>query len=137
MKKTILAIAALAIFTVGNSFAQYPSSNKGHNAPQVKAYRTDNAFEEYNINQLDNIVGLTRKQENQIKKIDNAYDRMAGSGRRPQTLQSLKRLEEQKQSEIFSVLTPSQRQKLVAYQHADKFNNRGRYDNNGKFNRRG
>ena len=59
MKKAIFTIAALAIFTVGNSFAQYPSSNKGHNAPQVKTYYADNTFEEYNINQLDNIVKLT------------------------------------------------------------------------------
>jgi Spy/CpxP family protein refolding chaperone len=137
MKKTILAIAALAIFTVGNGFAQQGYPSKGHNVPAVSAARYDNAVEEYSINKLDNIVGLTRKQENQIKKIENNFDRLANTGRRPQTLQSLKRLEEQKQREIFSVLTPNQRQKLVAYQQADKYNSRGRYDNNGKFNRRG
>ena len=137
MKKTILAIAAFAIFTVGNSFAQQGYPSKGHNVPAVSAARYDNAAEEYNINKLDRIVGLTSKQENQIKKIENNYDRIANSGRRNQTLESLKRLEEQKQSEIFSVLTLNQRQKLIAYQNADKFNNRGRSDNNGKFNRKG
>ena len=134
MKKTILAIAALAIFTLNNGFAQKGYPTKGHNVP---AARYDNAVEEYSINKLDNIVGLTRKQENQIKKIENNFDRLANSGRRPQTLQSLKRLEEQKQREIFFVLTPNQRQKLVAYQQADRYNSRGRYDNYGRSNRRG
>ncbi len=129
MKKTILAIAAVAIFTVGNSFAQKGYSGKGHNVPAVSAERFDNAIENYNINKLDNIVGLTRKQEKQIKKIENNYDRVASNSRG--RFQSPKALEEQKQRDIFSVLTPVQRQKLIAYQHADKFNGRG------KFNRRG
>lgn len=131
MKKTILAIATLAILTVGNSFAQYGYSSKGHNGPAVSADRYDNRIEEYNINKLDKIVGLSRKQENKIKKIENAYDRMASSGRGRQSWQGQKRLEEQKQREIFSVLTPNQRQKLMAYQHSDKFDNRGRFNRRG------
>ena len=121
MKKTILAIAAFAIFTVGNSFAQQGYPSKGHNVPAVSAARYDNAAEEYNINKLDRIVGLTRKQENQIEKIENNYDRIANSGRRNQTLQSLKRLEFQKQEEILSVLTPIQHQRLLAYEQSDKY----------------
>jgi Spy/CpxP family protein refolding chaperone len=130
MKKTILAIAALAIFTIGNSFAQKGYPAKGHHVPAVSAQRYDNAVEEYNINKLDNIVGLTRKQENQIKKIENKYDRLANNSRRGY-FQSPKALEEQKQREIFSVLTPNQRQKLIAYQHADKFNGRGKFSRRG------
>jgi len=121
MKKTIFAIAALAIFSVGSSFAQYPSSNKGHNVPQVKTYRADNAFEEYNINQLDNIVKLSRKQQNEIKHIENRFDRIAANGRKIQTLQSLKRLEQQKQQEILAVLTPIQHQRLLAYEQGNKY----------------
>ena len=121
MKRTIFAIAALAIFSVGTSFAQYPSSNKGHNAPQVKTYNADNAFEEYNINQLDNIVKLSRKQQNEIKQIENRYDRIASSRRKNQTLQSLKRLEQQKQQEILAVLTPIQHQRLLAYEQGNKY----------------
>lgn len=130
MKKTILAIATLAILTVGNGFAQKGFPSKGHNGPDVST-RYDNRIEEYNINKLDKIVGLTRKQENKIKKIENAYDKMANRGRAGQSWQGQKRLEEQKQREIFSVLTPTQRQKLMAYQHADRFDNRGRFDRRG------
>ena len=131
MKKTILAIATLAILTVGNSFAQKGFPSKGHNGPGVSSERYDNRIEEYNINKLDKIVGLSRKQENKIKKIENAYDKMANRGRGAQSWQGQKRLEEQKQREIFSVLTPNQRQKLMAYQHADKFDNRGRFNRRG------
>jgi Spy/CpxP family protein refolding chaperone len=123
MKKTILAIAALAIFTVGSSFAQYPSNKAGYtkNAP---VYKADNAYEEYSINQLDNIVKLTRNQANEIKKIENRYDRIAANSRKSQTLQSIKRLELQKQQDILAVLTPIQHQRLLAYEQNNKFNNR-------------
>ncbi len=131
MKKTILAIAALAIFTVGNSFAQYPS-NKGGYTKSAPVYKADNAYEEYSINQLDNIVKLTRNQENEIKKIENRYDRVAANSRRNQTLQSIKRLELQKQQDILAVLTPIQHQRLLAYEQGLKY---GKYNN--RSNRRG
>ena len=142
MKKAILAIATIAILTVGNSFAQkgYRSNGHdgpGHESPVYSSARVDNAREEYSINKLDNIVKLSRKQENEIKKIENYYDKAAANSRRIQTLQSLKRLEEQKQEDILKVLTPNQRQKLFAYQRADKFDNRDRFGNNDKYNRRG
>jgi Spy/CpxP family protein refolding chaperone len=133
MKKTILAIAALAIFTVSNSFAQYSPANKVYNKPQaVKTYYADNTFEEYNINQLDNIVKLTRSQQNEIKQIENRYDRLAANSRRNQTQQSIKRLELQKQQDILSVLTPNQTQRLLAYEQGNKY---GR--NANRSNRRG
>ncbi|WP_221394030.1 hypothetical protein [Dyadobacter sp. NIV53] len=130
MKKAIFAIATLAILTVGNSFAQKGFPPKEHNGPAVSA-RYDNRIEEYNINKLDKMVGLTRKQENKIRKIENAYDKMADRGRGTQSWQGQKRLEEQKQREIFSVLTPNQRQKLMAYEHAGKFDIRGRFNRRG------
>lgn len=122
MKKAIFAIAALAIFTVGNSFAQHQSSNKGYNKPQaVKTYYADNTFEEYSINQLDNIVNLTRNQQYAIRQIENRYDRLASNSRRAQTLQSIKRLELQKQQDILAVLTPMQHQRLLAYEQGNKY----------------
>ena len=136
MKKSILAIATIAILTVGNSFAQKGYQSKGHDGPVYSNTRVDNSREELNINKLDNIVKLSRKQENEIKKIENYYDRVAANSRQVQTLQSLKRLEEQKQQDILKVLTPNQRQKLMAYQRADKFDSRGRFDNNNKYNNR-
>ncbi len=131
MKKSILAIATIAILTIGNSFAQNKYQGKA-NAYPTTSYRADNAYEEYNINQLDNIVNLSRKQENQIKKIENQYDKIAVNNRRLQNLQSIKRLELQKQQDILSVLTPMQHQRLLAYEHGIK---NGR--NNNRSNRRG
>ena len=136
MKKAIFTIAALAILTIGNSFAQKGYQSNGHRGPAISNARFDNSKEDYNIDKLDNIVKLSRKQENEIKKIENYYDRVAASSRNVQTLQSLKRLEEQKQQDIFKVLTPNQREKLMAYQRSDRFDNRGRFNNNNKYNNR-
>jgi len=123
MRKIIFAIATIVTLTAGNTFAQrYNRPN-----PAVIDARADNAAEEFKINKLDEIVKLTRKQENQIKKIENKYDRLTGRNQRYHTYQGMKRLEEEKQKEILDVLTPAQRQRLFAYQH--------RFDN--RYNRRG
>lgn len=123
MKKLIFAVAALVTLSAGNTFAQRYSQP----ARVVIDARSDNAYEEYQINKLDQIVKLSRKQENQIKKIENKYDRLAGKNKRFQNYRSLQRLEVEKQKEILSVLTPVQRQRLFAYQQ--------RFDN--RYNRRG
>lgn len=123
MKKLIFAVAALVTLSAGNTFAQRYSQP----ARVVIDARADNAYEEYQINKLDQIVKLSRKQENQIKKIENKYDRLAGKNKRFQNNRSLQRLEVEKQKEILSVLTPVQRQRLFAYQQ--------RFDN--RYNRRG
>jgi hypothetical protein len=131
MKKSIIAIAVIAMFTIGNGFAQRGYPSKGHGGTVVTGSRYDSRNDNLDADKLDRIVGLTRKQEKQIRKIEKAYDKMALSQRRGQSWQGQKRLEEQKQREIFSVLTSSQRQKLVAYQRADKFDNRGRFNRRG------
>ena len=123
MKKTILAIATIITLTIGNSFAQ----RYRHEVPAVNNSRGDNALEEYQINKLDQIVKLTRKQENKIKKIENHYDQLM-SNRRYSSFQNAKRLERAKQKDILEVLTPVQRQRLFAYQNSY---------NNGRYNRRG
>ncbi|SDF01917.1 hypothetical protein SAMN04487996_108213 [Dyadobacter soli] len=122
MKKIIFAIAAIVTFTTGNTFAQRYSQ-----PAHVVIDARDNAAEEFKINKLDEIVKLSRKQENQIKKIENKYDRLAGRNQRYSTYQGMKRLEEEKQREILSVLTPAQRQRLFAYQHRfeNRYNRRG------------
>jgi Spy/CpxP family protein refolding chaperone len=123
MRKTILAIATIVTLTIGNTFAQR------YDNPRTKVIdaRADNAYEEFKINKLDEIVKLSRKQENQIKKIENKYDRLNGRNKRYQTYQGMRRLEEEKQKEILSVLTPVQRQRLFAYQHRfeNRYNRRG------------
>ena len=123
MRKTILAIATIVTLTIGNGFAQ----RYRHEVPAVNNSRSDNAFEEYQINKLDQIVKLTRKQENKIKKIENHYDQLM-SNRRYGSFQNTKKLEKAKQNDILEVLTPVQRQRLFAYQN--------NY-NNGRYNRRG
>lgn len=117
MKKTIIAIAAVAILTIGNGFAQ-----RG-NFPNDRSYnhqRVDNAREEYEINKLDRIVNLTRKQQNKIKKIENKYDRLAVGNRRPVSMQQRRAWEVQKQHEIMAVLTPKQQQRLLVYERTQK-----------------
>ncbi|WP_026632288.1 hypothetical protein [Dyadobacter alkalitolerans] len=123
MRKTILAIATIVTLTIGNSFAQ----RYGHEVPAMNNSRSDNALEEYKINKLDQIVKLTRKQENKIKKIENHYDQLM-SNRRYSSYQNAQKLERAKQKDILEVLTKVQRQRLFSYQNSY---------NNGRYNRRG
>ncbi len=120
MKKYILAIAVLATLSVGESFAQRAVIS----GRAVQNAQRDNAREEFQINKLDNIVKLTRKQENKIKKIENSYDRLMANRR----VRNYKQLEWNKQKEIMAVLTPVQRQRWMAYQNNPgygRFNGRG------------
>ena len=123
MRKTILAIATIVTLTVGNGFAQ----RYRHEVPAINNSRGDNAVEEYKINRLDEIVKLSRKQENKIKKIENHYDQLMSS-RRYSSFQNTQKLERAKQKDILEVLTPAQRQRLFAYQN--NFN-KGRYNRRG------
>ena len=123
MKKTILAIATIVTLTVGNGFAQ----RYRHEVPAVNNSRSDNAFEEFKINKLDEIVKLSRKQENKIKKIENHYDQLM-SNRRYSSFKTAQKLEKAKQKDILEVLTLTQRQRLFAYQN--NFN-KGRYNRRG------
>lgn len=119
MKKTIIAIAAVAFLTIGNGFAQKQSFPNGRGYNQQ---RVDNAREEYEIGKLDRIVNLTRKQQNKIKKIENRYDRLVVGNRRPVSLQQRRAWEIQKQHEIIAVLTPKQQQRLLVYERTQKGN---------------
>jgi Spy/CpxP family protein refolding chaperone len=118
MKKTIIAIAVLAIFSIENTFAQkgYPSKGK----TPTTVYHSNNTYGVYSTHQLDNIVSLTRKQENAIKQIEKRYDRLTAKNRKNLNMQSIKRLDFQKQQEILSVLTPVQHQRLIAYERGMK-----------------
>jgi Spy/CpxP family protein refolding chaperone len=123
MKKIILSIALLAALTVGNAHAQYGRAYQNKPRPVPHA-QMDNRFEEIQINNLDKIVGLSRKQENKIKKIEDQYDRLM-SGRR---VSNMKELQWRKQQDIIEVLTPVQRQRLMAFQNGNRFD---------RYNRRG
>ena len=121
MKKIILSIALLATLSVGTTYAQQGRAygNKSYNQTQ-----NDNRFEETQINKLDKIVGLSRKQENKIKKIENRYDHLMSGRRTP----NLRELQWKKQQDIMDVLTPAQRQRLMAFQQGNRpehYNRRG------------
>lgn len=121
MRKTIIAFAALAMFTIGNSFAQNGGFRKDHrDTREYTNHRVDQRVKDYHIDQLDNIVKLTNKQEREMRKIENRYDRLATKNRKSMTLQGLKRLEVQKQQEILGVLTPKQHQRLMSYERTQR-----------------
>jgi hypothetical protein len=131
MKKAIFAIAALAILTVGNSFAQY--SSKGHNGPVYASNsRTNNTIDQYQVGRLDHIVGLSRSQEAEIKRIEDYYARVIRSTKKSQTYESLNRLESQKQHDILEVLTSVQRRKLMAYEKSQKYDGRDKFSNRSR-----
>ncbi|WP_159471452.1 hypothetical protein [Dyadobacter sp. 3J3] len=119
MKKIILSIALLATLAVGNSYAQQGRAYGNRPVPNAQI---DNRFEEFQINKLDKIVGLSRKQENKIKKIENRYDRILAGRRTP----NMKEVQWKKQREIMDVLTPAQRERLMAFQHGNKFDRHNR-----------
>lgn len=121
MKKSILGIAAFVLLSIADVNAQrghYPSQRPAQ-APQYDNPRFDNAYEELSINRLDNIVKLTRRQENELKRIENRYDRLLKG--RHLSGRDIQQLERDKQQEIWSVLTPVQCQRLAAHQQSQKF----------------
>lgn len=123
MRKTIIAIAALAMFTIGNSFAQNGGFKKDHrDTREYTNHRNEPRAKEYQIDRLDDIVKLTNKQEREMKKIENRYDRLASKNRKSVTLQQIKRLEIQKQQEILSVLTQKQHERLMSYERTQRNN---------------
>ena len=124
MKKTILAIATIIVLTAGNNFAQRAYDR--HEIPAARNSRIDDINENIRISKLNEIVNLSRKQEKKLKKIEDHYDRLQSSGRRYNSHQASRQLETRKQQEILSVLTPAQRQRLYAYQHANRFDNKYR-----------
>jgi hypothetical protein len=127
MKNLILNAALLSILSLGTAFAQ-SYKNQGPKAPvatQVYAQTKVAPSVSYvnDINQLDRIVSLTKKQEKEIKKIEQDYNKMRMVGRKPMSNQGLQRLQDQKEKEILSVLTPVQRQRLVVFERA-QYNNK-------------
>ncbi|OIN57365.1 hypothetical protein [Arsenicibacter rosenii] len=127
MKKAILTIATLALLTTGTVLAQrgydpnYDNRNRYPNQGMQNP-RADDARDEYRIDRLDAIVGLTRRQERELRRIENHYDRlglMPGNRLDPREFQ---RLSWQKQHDVMDVLTPAQRDRLYTYQHSNRYN---------------
>ena len=71
MKKSIFAIAILALITTGTTMAQRgyaPGYNNGYPAQNPNP-RNDDYQDEIRIDRLDALVGLTRHQERTLRRI--------------------------------------------------------------------
>jgi Spy/CpxP family protein refolding chaperone len=113
MKKTIIAAITLLTLTAGASFAQrnYPSP---YNRPAPANSPRDEYREELKIDRIDAIVGLSRRQEKQLHKIEDNYDRMMATSR--MTPDGARQLQLRKRQDMLAVLTSAQRDRLFAQQ---------------------
>lgn len=138
MKTLILTFALVATLTTGNVFAQRGPAQRGpaqsfpdpyaKPAPAAQpkmVTRVDNAVDMIQIDQLDRIVNLSFQQEKELNRIENRYDKLIAKANKRPFGQNIQQLEWQKQQEVLAVLTPAQRQKLIAYQNGNQFNRRG------------
>jgi len=132
MKKTIAAALTLLALTTGVTMAQgvysrpynscydnRPSQSQG---PRYGNYKNDQAQDELKIDRLDAIVGLSRRQEKQLRKIENNYDELMARTRT--TPDGYRQLQLRKRQDILAVLTSSQRDRLFASQQNNRYNNR-------------
>ncbi|MRS62270.1 hypothetical protein [Larkinella terrae] len=134
MKTTIFTLVTLAVLSAGTAMAQrgydndrYPAPNPRYDDNRYNNQRYDDIQEDIRIDRLDAIVGLSRHQERQLKRIEDRYDfrEMETARRRdPQAYQYTLR---RKNQEMMSVLTPYQRERLFAYQQQYRRNDRGYY----------
>ena len=91
-------------------------------APVQVRPHADDAQDFYRIEQLDNMVNLSRHQKKEIKRIEDRYDQAGltpGGRLYPQEAQ---RLRTQKQQEVMAVLNPAQRNILYSYQQSRRPN---------------
>ncbi|MGA0555622.1 hypothetical protein ACO2Q8_03155 [Larkinella sp. VNQ87] len=134
MKTTIITLFTLAVLGTGSAMAQrydnrYPDPRYDDRRSDrfEDRQRYDDFQEDIKIDRLDAIVGLSRRQERELKRIEDRYDyrEMEAARRRdPRAYQYTLR---RKNQEMMSVLTPFQRERLFAYQQQYRRNDRGYY----------
>ncbi|AUD02802.1 hypothetical protein [Spirosoma pollinicola] len=125
MKKTIAAALTLFTLASGVTFAQGVYSRPFDNrAPQAQGprYNNDQLQDELKIDRIDALVGLTRRQEKQLRKIENNYDNLMARTR--MTPDGLRQMQLRKRQDILAVLTSAQRDRLFAAQQPSRYNNR-------------
>lgn len=126
MKKTI--VAALTFFTLATSvtFAQgvysRPFDNRAPQSQGNSRYERDEVREELKIDRIDALVGLSRRQEKQLHKIEDNYDRLMSASR--MTPDGYRQAKLRKRQDMLAVLTSSQRDRLFAAQQPNRYNNR-------------
>ncbi|WP_234733306.1 hypothetical protein [Tellurirhabdus bombi] len=129
MKKTIIALATLALLSTG-AMAQRPYNSGPYRQPAPDS-RYDDIQEDIRIDRLDAIVNLSRKQQRELKRIEDRYDYRELAVMQRRSPQAYNRLVRQKNQDMMLVLTPYQRQRLMDFQQSR------RYDRGGYYGRRG
>jgi len=130
MKKTIAAALTLIALTTGVTFAQ--RGNPCPNNNRAPYGQRDEIQEEIKIDRIDAIVGLSRRQERQLHKIEDQYDRVQATSR--MTPAALRQLRLRKRQDMLAVLTSAQRDRLFAAQQQNQQYGRRHY---GGYGRRG
>ena len=133
MKTTIAAALTLFTLATGATFAQgaYPRPYDNRpGQPQAQA-NYDQYQDDLKIDRLDAVVGLSRRQERDIRRIENNYDHLMTTSRL--TPDGLRQLQLRKRQDILAVLTSAQRDQLFATQQNNRFNR----NQHGPFGRRG
>ena len=134
MKKTIAAALMLFTLATGTIFAQGAYPRPYDNRPgrsQAPQYNNDQYQDELKIDRLDALVGLSRRQEREIRKIEDNYDHLMSTARL--TPDGFRQLQLRKRQDILAVLTSAQRDQLFAAQQNNRFNR----NQPGPFGRRG
>lgn len=128
MKKlSIVCFLAALLF-----FAGCATSNSTYNSGRDDSYQSEETLAksklnnrrlEKNLDKFATELGLTKRQQKQLKKIDRRYARMERKlSRRSDTKRRHKnRLAEEKRLEIIEVLTPQQQEKLEALMKKGRF----------------
>ncbi|RAJ95737.1 hypothetical protein LX87_03485 [Larkinella arboricola] len=130
MKTTLVTLFTLAVLSTGSAMAQrgydrYPDSR--YNSRNYENQRRDDFQEDIKIDRLDAIVGLSRRQEKELKRIEDRYDFREMEAARRRDPRAYEYTLRRKNQEMMSVLTPSQRERLFAYQQQYRRNDRGYY----------
>ncbi len=123
MKKTIAAALTLFALTTGMTFAQGIYSRPFSNRPlPTQGPHGDDQQDELKIDRLDALVGLSRHQEKQLRRIENNYDQLMTRARL--TPDGYRQLQLRKRQDILAVLTSAQRDRLFAQQPNNRYNGR-------------
>ncbi|MGV3558881.1 hypothetical protein [Larkinella arboricola] len=130
MKTTLVTLFTLAVLSIGSAMAQrgydrYPDPR--YNSRNYENQRRDDFQEDIKIDRLDAIVGLSRRQEKELKRIEDRYDFREMEAARRRDPRAYEYTLRRKNQEMMSVLTPSQRERLYAYQQQYRRNDRGYY----------
>lgn len=115
MKKTIAAALTVFALTTGVTMAQRGYSRPFDNRPTPQVgpqYDRDQFQDELKIDRLDALVGLSRRQEKQLHRIEDSYDRQLATARF--TPDGYRQIQLRKRQDMLAILTPAQRDRLFS-----------------------